>query len=253
MFALSLWFIWKQRCSILFQDDGQIPVLNVQQLYKYFTEWATENSNSLQRIRENGSHILWRRPELGYFKLNTDASSLPDGRMAIGGVVRDHNGQWKVGFMQVLPKMSVFEVEARSIMVGLSLLQHHQVPKLIIESDSLKAVDLIQHQVPMCHPLLMVWASCYKLLTRYRDWQIQHVYREANKVAHLLVTMAKRSTQGLHVLYHAPNQLCNILLTEAVTDMQLLLLIYKAWPPFNQKKKRKAAMLEPTQPLIRPN
>ncbi|KAG8370972.1 hypothetical protein BUALT_Bualt13G0038800 [Buddleja alternifolia] len=65
--------------------------------------------------------VGWTRPELGWFKLNVDASIQKDhmhqhALVAIGGVVRDMHGRWHGGFAGTVPDSSILAAELKSIL-----------------------------------------------------------------------------------------------------------------------------------------
>lgn len=141
--------------------------------------------------------------------MNTDAGCLSNGQV----------GQWQMGFMQLLPTMNILEAEMRSILTGLTLLHQVNVKHIMIETDSMEAVNIIQHPIPSYHPLLTVRNRCMKVMIGFEESQAQHVYREANQAAHLMATLAKTVNPGLHVFYDPPEQLCNTLVRDAVLPM----------------------------------
>ncbi|KAG8390144.1 hypothetical protein BUALT_Bualt01G0053000 [Buddleja alternifolia] len=68
--------------------------------------------------------VGWTRQELGWFKLNVDASIQKDhmhqhALVAIGGVVRDMHGRWHGGFAGTVPDSSILAAELKSILQGL--------------------------------------------------------------------------------------------------------------------------------------
>lgn len=102
----------------------------------------------------------------------------------------------------------------RSILTGLTLSYQDDYNHIILETDSMEAVNLIQQPGPTFHPCLNVRNQCTKLLLSIEDCQVRHVYREANQAAHMMVSLGKSVTPGHHVCYDPPAQLCNILLKD---------------------------------------
>lgn len=130
---------------------------------QYFLDWLF--ANSLAHNNENSSRHLpscWQRPNLGTIKLNSDAGSLHQGRVSIGGVIRDHLGRWLLGFKQLLPLMSILEAESemRSIYTGLMLLLQNGFTNVLIENDSSEAVNLLSAETQPFHPLKLLIRDC---------------------------------------------------------------------------------------------
>ncbi|XP_056688782.1 uncharacterized protein [Spinacia oleracea] len=87
---------------------------------------------------------LWLPPPPYSFKWNVDASLKPnESKSAIGGVLRNHHGEFKCLFSSPIPFMETNHAEtfaiyrAVKISLGLEMVKHR---KLIVESDSANAV-----------------------------------------------------------------------------------------------------------------
>ncbi|XP_065871954.1 uncharacterized protein [Euphorbia lathyris] len=81
----------------------------------------------------------------GIVKLNTNGSCLVDGRIAAGGVLRDAGVNWVSGFTQNLGMGSSFTAELWDIFSGLRLAIDLRLKKLLVDSDNLKAVNMISN------------------------------------------------------------------------------------------------------------
>ncbi|KAH1121591.1 hypothetical protein J1N35_004751 [Gossypium stocksii] len=58
--------------------------------------------------------------------------------------LRDEQGEWLFGFNKRLGKCSIFDVELWGILDGLSLLQVKQCEIVLIRTDSLEVIEVIQ-------------------------------------------------------------------------------------------------------------
>lgn len=95
------------------------------------------------RFEERG--IRWRAPLEGWYKLNCDAAVTNFGAKAgTGGVLRDHHGNFVLGFAMDLGAASIAEVELGAILAGLNLVWRRGFTKVVIDSDSLTAVQMIK-------------------------------------------------------------------------------------------------------------
>ncbi|PPD95655.1 hypothetical protein GOBAR_DD07310 [Gossypium barbadense] len=75
---------------------------------------AMENAdNSIISSRLRNVHLVsWSKPISGWYKLNIDGAQKPStGVSACGGVIRDWNGEWVVGFSRLFSSCSIWEVE----------------------------------------------------------------------------------------------------------------------------------------------
>jgi len=66
--------------------------------------------------------ISWKKPLTGWMKLNTDGAAFGNPiQVGGGGVLRDSNGDWVVGFIRKLGSMSSVLVELWALKDGLLL------------------------------------------------------------------------------------------------------------------------------------
>ncbi|KAE8696037.1 hypothetical protein F3Y22_tig00110677pilonHSYRG00012 [Hibiscus syriacus] len=63
----------------------------------------------------------WKPPIAGTFKLNTVGAVDPRTMDAMGGVLRDSNGQWVIGFHRNIGRCSIFHAELWALLDGLTL------------------------------------------------------------------------------------------------------------------------------------
>ncbi|KAH1038645.1 hypothetical protein J1N35_040388 [Gossypium stocksii] len=80
--------------------------------------------------------------------LNTDGVVLRTSRRAVaGGVVRDSNGNWVMGYNCFLGNCSIFDAELWGILDGLKLIQRRGRNNVIIHFDSLEVVKAIHENI----------------------------------------------------------------------------------------------------------
>ena len=81
---------------------------------------------------------------MGWLKLNTDgAANGVMGSVGGGGVIRDKNGSWVVGFSRKLRSASSFMAKLWALRDGLLLCQQLNPSKIIVEMDAKALVDAI--------------------------------------------------------------------------------------------------------------
>ncbi|MBA0877847.1 hypothetical protein Goshw_020167 [Gossypium schwendimanii] len=75
-------------------------------------------------------------------KINTNGVvSLNSYSVAIGGVIRDVDGNWLCGYLMVLGKDEVFKIEARSMLEGLHLLWDKGYRQVELECHNTKELE----------------------------------------------------------------------------------------------------------------
>jgi ribonuclease HI len=126
-------------------------------------------------------------PPLGWFKLNTDGSSLGNpGLAGGGGVIRNHVGDWVGGFSRAIGFTTSVQAELRALKDGLLLAIDLEILNLEIEMDSLVAVELINSITTPNAFLSTIVTDCRYLMERFELCSLKHIFREANGCADLL-------------------------------------------------------------------
>lgn len=87
---------------------------------------------------------VWSAPPIGWFKWNVDASVSPSLYMsAVGGVLRDNHGHFKIIFSSPVPLIEINSAEIIAIFRATKIsmrLDYLRTSQIIIESDSANAV-----------------------------------------------------------------------------------------------------------------
>nr|GMD40682.1 putative RNA-directed DNA polymerase [Ipomoea batatas] len=219
LFAITLWWIWRWRNEIIFKGksmdiDHKIRWINMQvaesvRAFEKISQPASNTHNKVQRL------IRWTKPPDGWTKMNIDGSrDTLTGHASCGGLLRDVNGNWLLGFKAKVGHCSIEEAEAWSILKGLKTIWNHGYRKVIIESDAKRVVDWINASEYEKSPTGMVANiinECRKWLRM--NWQIQlnYVFREQNKVADALARMALKSTNDWMFLPQPESELLGLL------------------------------------------
>ncbi|XP_042387015.1 uncharacterized protein LOC121978787 [Zingiber officinale] len=135
------------------------------------------------------SAVQWRRPDDGWFKLNTDGSSRGNpGESSYGAIVRDHSGQVVVARQGVLGEGSNIRAELMAILRGLELCVDRQLFPIWLESDSLVALHIIGSSGiswELREEILRI-----RRLVRQYGVRCTHIYREGNAAADFLANQA---------------------------------------------------------------
>ncbi|MBA0678557.1 hypothetical protein Goari_019896 [Gossypium aridum] len=98
--------------------------------------------------------------------LNTDGSIGNEvGFVAVGGIARNRDGEWILGFNRYLGNCSVLYAEFWGILDGLVLLIDCGYNSIFIQTDNIEAVKVIQER-PLNGSNFDLIRRIYKLLTR---------------------------------------------------------------------------------------
>ncbi|KAI3472761.1 hypothetical protein Pfo_030964 [Paulownia fortunei] len=75
--------------------------------------------------------IIWRKPQLGWYKLNTDGAAKGGmGQAGVGGIIRDHLGNAILAFYDFIGTKNSTFAETFALTKGLQLAQEHGISKL---------------------------------------------------------------------------------------------------------------------------
>ncbi|KAL5789176.1 hypothetical protein ACOSQ2_004064 [Xanthoceras sorbifolium] len=204
LFASTLWFLWKWRCSSIFDDKFSLPFWPNIVIKRYCKEWLQANESGKRDCSENSHLIVWLPPCEGWIKLNVDGGrSSYGGKIYAGGIWRDNNKRWLGGFSLNRGVGSVLEAEIWGIYEGLQAVWEAGHRHIVLESDSLSAIKLLHQDNIDNHPLLNLILSCKDFIRREWDCVITHGFRESNRVADGLAFLGKNMVAGI-IYYKAP-------------------------------------------------
>ncbi|KAF7808128.1 ribonuclease H [Senna tora] len=168
-----------------FDADFQIPN-EVHRVILYYTKVHDEAWRPSQEDRGTScdNDKAWRKPMVGWIKVNTDGAVCRSSRKAgCGGIIRDNYGNWIKGFVSNLGYASVISAKIWGIYHGLVTAWNLGFRKVELESDSSQAIKMIQmlreassNLRPLQHKISCLLAS---------DWEVKatHISRNANGCA----------------------------------------------------------------------
>lgn len=142
---------------------------------------VTDDSQILSKHATVIKNVIWSFPPHGQIKLNSDGASRDNsGDAGCGGLLRKDNGQWITGFTFHIGYFSAQTGELRGIYIGMLRAWQAGFKKLIVESDSLSSIQVVQKNSNSNIPLV----SKIKSLTMIQ-WEVEfkHTLRECNYCA----------------------------------------------------------------------
>lgn len=189
----TLWSIWTARNMKIWEQKFINPNVIVEWSVKYVTDWCEAKKRSLKtRISgttgELTAEARWSPPNVNHFKLNVDASVFPGTQnFSVGMVIRDHKGGFILGkTVRIAGEVSVFEAEVRGILEALLWLQNLELQNIIIEGDSLLAVNAVKKEQEYMFEVGSLLMECQSILKTRSDISVCFAKKQTNKVAHLL-------------------------------------------------------------------
>ncbi|KAL5836164.1 hypothetical protein ACOSQ4_015661 [Xanthoceras sorbifolium] len=154
LFTFTLWYIWKWRCCVVFEDGFQVPSTPQMIILKASKQWWEAMYGVSSCISIYSAFMAWEPPMAGWVKLNVDGSrDNQTGSIAAGGVARDLNSNWVRGFAMHLGAGNILEAELNAVLLGLDMVWDAGFRKVIVESDCLEVVTLIQNDCSINNPL----------------------------------------------------------------------------------------------------
>ncbi|RYR27976.1 hypothetical protein Ahy_B01g052052 [Arachis hypogaea] len=210
---------WKSRNELIFSEDS-LPntqfsriAVNLADHY-HFALNLTEVSTKTLRLTRKES-IGWEPPEQGWLKLNVDGSVLhPGSRGACGGIIRNWEGRVVAGFSMKIGKCTITTAEIWGFYVGIKLATEMRISKLVVESDSKCAVELIQKTSVEKHSQSTLIRAIKELLVGLESVVVRHIYREANFCADALAKAGQEQEDGVHCFKLPPAMVAHQVLAD---------------------------------------
>lgn len=216
--AYGCYGIWKERCRSIFEDvqmNASTIITYIQQSIKTVNIGLQNNMQAttlgniiLEHLQLTakphrmirGKWVRWIPPDGNTFKLNVDGSRRTT-QTAGGGLLRDQNGNAIFAFSSFYGDQSTIQSELQAIMEGLQICRQRGIHNLIIESDSMLAVNMITAKMKDAWEVSYLIRRCRNLMQD--DWSISHIFREQNAVADRLAQLAyNHKTSKVFHSYH---------------------------------------------------
>lgn len=172
------------------EQSGGEPAIAMDNSFSVLGQWkaARKSDHKIPRqtVGEGSGCKKWKPPDRGTLKLNVDASFAPEASsFSIGMVVRDHEGVFIEGRSMTLPRpATVFEAECIGVREALSWILSFQGQAVVVETDSLLTQRALYGGSMNLLEVGHVIDQCRELLQDLPLVRVNHVRKQANKVAH---------------------------------------------------------------------
>jgi ribonuclease HI len=209
--------IWLRRNGWIFDGQFSHPnnLVQVAEAALIEYEQATKHEE-----RRDGALLEctapWMKPDCGWAKVNVDAAFDKGGRkMGFGIIIRDQEGKFLAAKSAIrMGRWELAAAEALATYLGVLLGQEMGVQQMILEGDAKQVTEAIRAKEgndSMIGHLINDVRQCLKNIPR---WQVNHVFREANRVAHELAKHALKQANDIVWVDECPSCIRDILLTE---------------------------------------
>ncbi|KAH1032343.1 hypothetical protein J1N35_044517 [Gossypium stocksii] len=109
---------------------------------------------------------------------------------AVGGLLRDHNGNWIVGFIRYLDNCEVINSKLWGILDGWQIALDRGFWKVIVRMDNLEGVNLIHEGVRECFNSVLV-RRILLFLKLLSHWNLQHIPEKENRIVDRIVKLRR--------------------------------------------------------------
>ncbi|OIT02668.1 putative ribonuclease h protein, partial [Nicotiana attenuata] len=182
LMPFCLWHIWLTRNSNVFNNKRD-PI-NANNTIAKATEFCVLSDSKHAKYKHQVM-LKWSPPPRESYKLNRDGAAKRN--PGIGGVFRNHNGEWILGYMENIPFTSNTGAEIRAITKGLQLAEQHNLLPLEINTDSAETINMLINGNMIFDPLI---CECRSLIQRMGRVEVKRTYKEQDRVADVLAKKA---------------------------------------------------------------
>lgn len=222
LFCTALWQIWKDRNRKSFDNIELNPEVSSNLICSYAKEIVGAFKNPLIPGPNPNRLTPWCPPIADNLKLNTDGCWYDRNRNAgFGGLVRNDQGEWQIGYYGKMLTSSSLETEIWSIYRGLTIILEKGWTNVRIESDSQTAVTLFTEETNANHPQSNILNDGKYLINRTGS-SIVHIFRGANEAADCLAHLGASQNEELVVTPTPPLAVREVMIRDSLNLHQVL-------------------------------
>ncbi|GKV36559.1 hypothetical protein SLEP1_g44676 [Rubroshorea leprosula] len=222
LFLSTIWVIWKSRNALIFNDKKTPPHVLFQQASSLARDTNLVLATNIPSSPRVPRWVRWFPPDFPFFKLNTDgAMNHATGQASAGGLIRDHGGRWIHGFAINIGPQSSYTAEIWGCHSGLRLALELGISHLVLEMDSLLAVQLIQARKAGNGPASVLLLDIFHLASSFEVCTIQHTLREGNSAADFMASVGHNLNRGITFFQTPPPGMQSILHGDSIGSLFL--------------------------------
>ncbi|KAA3482563.1 LINE-type retrotransposon LIb DNA [Gossypium australe] len=208
LFGLITWRLWNNRNLLIFQNIAwtATEVVKVSNCWaRQYESQRGDHKNIQQSLR------LTNNSDGNWVYLSTNGAVSSNTRdAAVGGVARDHKGNWLMGFNRFLGTCSPFEAELWGIMDGILILLNKGYRRIVIVTDNLEAAQNLTTLRPE-ESGIAILRRTQRIIQSEGEWKIKHVSRNMNMVTDCLAKLSLNWKNSLQVMAEAPKEIADLL------------------------------------------
>lgn len=122
----------------------------------------------------------------------------------MGGILRNKNGEWILGYHKHIGKCSVLDVELWAINDELKRIQQRGHAKVIIQSNSLEAIKNIHGSASKASQSALI-RRIHRIMSQEMSWHLHYIPNEKNQSADFIAKLAFKGEEDLQLL-EAPSE-----------------------------------------------
>ncbi|GLT56367.1 hypothetical protein SLA2020_294110 [Shorea laevis] len=217
LFLALLWYIWKSRNALIFEDKRLPPQIVLQQATSLAMNTRLALATQISSRPRVSRWVRWYPPDIPFFKLNTDgAMNHATTKASAGGLIRDHEGRWVHGFSLGIGYQSSFMAELWGCREGLRMASDLRITHLILEMDSLLVVHMLQSKKGVDGLAWTLFSDILHLLNTFSEYRVQHIFREGNFAADYMAAIGQNFSHGITMFPEPPDGIDSILHRDAL-------------------------------------
>ena len=193
LFWSLLWGVWLRRNAWVFEKKRVATMDVIHKAVAVVDEYIRANEEPYVIFRdEQAGGEVWRAPEVGSYKINSDAAMFELGKVGLGGVMRDHVGEVVAATCMVTNgSMEVEVAEALAARHAVHIAIDSGLTNIILESDNMKLIKHLKASIWENTSFGNVVADILWLGSLCNSIRYNHVRRKGNYVAHCLAKASK--------------------------------------------------------------
>ncbi|XP_072076840.1 uncharacterized protein [Arachis hypogaea] len=171
----------------------------------------------------NNNHLIrWYLLSEGVIKINVDGSFFSHiNNASCGGVIRHHLGKFIKAFSCNLGSCSIMHAKLWAIIKALQIVISENFRDIVIESNSLMAINFIKDGSPPHHPCAALLEDVHNMVNRIHLVHWNHTLREAKSVVDILTKKGHTLPFGLHTFELAPSGIIQALSFDSFGSLRL--------------------------------
>ncbi|PRQ36219.1 putative ribonuclease H-like domain-containing protein [Rosa chinensis] len=202
---MTIWATWRNRNSRIWDEECKLATDIVPITLGWWEDYKAARTPS-PSVHRSGTLTQWKKPPIGFIKLNVDAAfCLDSGITGLGGVFRDHEGVVLGGFRHtVMVSSSARHAELLALLLGVQLAIDQHLTLVIVETDCMDLVQAISSSSLDQLELGFLIDDLRNLVHAALDAKVVFGNRQVNLVAHTLAQEAKAGQFSIDFFTNIP-------------------------------------------------